>query len=260
MKFHYAFNVGLGMVLLLPAWTLGGQSTGSLEQDLVRTMQAIEALGGLERRLADGDAAGVEEALLWTEQPAGEASTQEESLLELRREVHELQTLADALDPDWTPRGPVETEPVPRPKGAEAVTVPRPQVAPTTGLDAETRARLEATSVVVGAPQGRSARARAPQAFEDEGFVADPLRLARIRYRQERYQEALDALAGHEADPEVRYLTARCLRALGRDHEALANYRALAEQENAGVRAEDARYEAEFLEWKIAFEQREKKD
>jgi tetratricopeptide (TPR) repeat protein len=250
MKFGSFVQVAIGAVLVLPAVTLEQGGGGSLEETLRRTLRALESLGGLEQQIAARDPSAVAELMRWTEPaPADSAARQaaDRQLEELRGEVAALEAR-------------VEPE-VDRGSGAASADMAGDtSLAPaTTGLDEAARRALR--SIV---PQSTATTAKpepepAPvqrEALEPEGYLADALRLGRALYLQGRYEQSLAVLEPAELGPTALYWRARGLERLGRFDEALACYRSLTADAAGSFEAERAKEDAEFLEWRLAFERR----
>ncbi|HVS10196.1 MAG TPA: hypothetical protein VMS76_10020 [Planctomycetota bacterium] len=255
MKFGSFVQVAIGAVLVLPAVTLEQGGGGSLEETLRRTLRALEDLGGLEQRLAAHDASAVAEVKRFTEPaPADSAARQaaDRQLEELRGEVAALEARVETADA--------------RGSGAGAAPPDMPgdtSLAPvTTGLDEAARRALRsivpqstATTATTAKPEPEPAPVQR-EALEPEGYLADALRLGRALYLQGRYEESLAVLEPTELGPTALYWRARGLERLGRFDEALACYRSLSADAAGSFEAERAKEDAEFLEWRIAFERR----
>ena len=254
MKHAFALHTALACVLVLPAVTIEPRQGESIPQALMRTVRALEHLAGLEQEIAQPNAGtgAIATVLEWTEPPMLAAEEREQLLVELRGEVNRLQGEYDLVEPGAAP----DTEPS---TGAHVLPDPdEPGVppAPTTGLDESMRRVLaaiqEPTPHATTAPVPPAPHARERVSFEPEGYTADALRLARVRYRQGRWQEAVELLA-KEADAEAVYLRGRAFERLERPAEALADYRAVMAMPDAGTLAERAREDSEFLEWRQTF-------
>ena len=235
----------------------------NLQEALQRTLLTLESLAGLGERIGAGEREAVTQLLVATE-PALAAGDQPGLLLtELRGEVAALEIELDTLHA-LTATG--------EPGAATNVLDPGRVVPATTGLDDRTRALLGSLTPQVGAQAepvgpGRpgaepgTTTSRAPDArrsFEEPGYTADPLRLARAYYRTGRWEEALALLDGRGDTPEEVYWRARCLDKLGRFDEATSAYQSVVDDPRAGEQAQRAREDLEFLRWRRSFEQRRK--
>jgi len=252
MRFGSFVQVAIGAVLVLPALTLEQGGGGPLEETLRRTLRALEDLGGLEQRLAAHDVSAVADVKRWTEPaPAGSEARQQadRQLEELRGQVAALEARAE---PEVTPAGGAVSSGAPPSRN--------PSLAPaTTGLD---EAALRSLRSIV--PQSAESTPKpepqpAPvqrEPLEPEGYLADALRLGRALYLQGRYEQSLAVLEPAELGPTGLYWKARCLERLGRFDEALASYRSLSTDAAGTFEAERAKEDAEFLEWRMAFERR----
>lgn len=259
MKLTQALNVAVAGVLVLPAVTLQSGAPGSLREALDGTLRALETLAGVERRLAEDAPGAIEAVLSHTEQPLpvpeGDPGARDRMLETLRDEVAGLQGRFDRVQRERTDGG----------RGAhagDALELPLDDdlAAPastTTGLDDSLRAQLAAGRA---RPAPRVAPAVQPaqparRAFEDDGFTADPLRLAQAYYRKGDFERAVEVL-DDQAGPEATYWTARSLEKLGRNEEAAESYRTVAALEDAGPLASRAREDLEFLNWRLEFERK----
>jgi hypothetical protein len=254
MKHAFAINTALACVLVVPAVTLEPQQGESIGQTLLRTVRALEHPAGLREQLdaANPDPHAIATVIEWTESPLPGAEEREQLLVDLRDEVNRLQSEYDLVQPGATPEPPLAVDLAlvdPEERG-----VPH---APTTGLDESMRRWLAA--IREPAPKVRPAAAatpasngRAREAFEPEGYTADALRLANVRYRQGRWQEALEFLT-QATDAESVDLRARTHERLEHFAEALTDYRAVIAMPGAGTLAERAREDSEFLEWRRTF-------
>lgn len=254
LKFTQAINVAVAGVLLVPAVTLQGDAAQTLRESLERTLAALETLAGIERHLQAGAPEGVAQALEHTEPPlvlaADDPEARDRLLESLRAEVGGLEAALERAEHGSASSG----SPAP---GA----VPRATSATTTGLDDGLRELL--------AGQGREARAlfvppptEGPEqklALEEQGFTADPLRLAQAYYRKGQFSEAVAVLEKHGHGAEALYWKARSLEKLGEHEAAVRTYRAVAEAPDAGALASRALEDIEFLEWSLEFRREGKK-
>jgi len=256
MKHGFAIHSVLAAVLVVPAVTLETQHPQSLEENLLRTVRALESLAGIEEVVQSGAPEAIELVLEWTEPPiAGaqpEAQEQELLLVALRDDVSRLQSEFDLTQPSAAELPVIEGIDYPEPDRSR----PLP---PTTGLDDNTRKLLakiqppRATAAGTATEVTRGASDEGPLAFEPEGYTADALRLARVHYKQARFAEALEILAA-EKGAESTYWRARCLERLGRHQEALKAYGAVIALPDAGSFAQRAQEDSEFLQWRLSFE------
>jgi hypothetical protein len=260
MRHAFALHAALACVLVLPAVTIEPRQGESITQALLRTVRSLEHLAGLQQQLAEPQAVQGSDAIAtvleWTEAPLPSAEEREQLLVDLRNEVNRLQGEYDLVQPS--------AEPDPAPLAADCPALDPEErgvpPAPTTGLDEGMRALLAAIREPVPERRPTAAAAalltsgggRAREAFEPEGYTADALLLARVRYRQGRWQETVDILS-RAAGAESVYLRARALERLERHAEALADYRAVIAMPDAGTLAERAREDSEFLEWRRTF-------
>jgi tetratricopeptide (TPR) repeat protein len=250
MRFGSFVQVAIGAVLVLPAVTLEQGGGGSLEETLRRTLRALENLGSLEQRIAARDASAVTALMRWTEPaPADSAARQEAD-----RQLEELRGEIAALEARVEPEVDRGAGAAPPDMAGDTSLAPA-----TTGLDEAARRALRS---IVPQPTATTAKPEpepAPvqrEALEPEGYLADALRLGRALYLQGRYEQSLAVLQPAELGPTALYWRARGLERLGRFDEALACYRSLTADAAGSFEAERAKEDAEFLEWRIAFERR----
>jgi tetratricopeptide (TPR) repeat protein len=264
MKHGFAIHSVLAAVLVVPAVTLETQHPQSLEENLLRTVRALESLAGVQEAVQSGAPEAIEMVLEWTEpaiagdepldqeQDQGQNQEQERLLVALRDEVNRLQSEYDLTQPSAGEIPAIEGIDYPEPDRSR----PLP---PTTGLDDDARkvlARIQppsATPIGTTPETVRDASEEGRLSFEPEGYTADSLRLARVLYKQARYQEALELLAGEEG-AESFYWRARCFERLGRHDEALKTYREVSALPTAGSLAQRAQEDSEFLQWRLSFE------
>lgn len=245
-------------LLGVPALVGNQAADGSLTSALSSTVRALEYLSGVEEALADGDETAIRRVLAATE-PAEltvDPAERERHLAELREHVAGLQAELDWLEAvgappeDWTGlEDPTFQSFATPPTGAATTRI-------TTGLDPALRQQLAEPPAPDEPPaeiDPQAARASARKAFEEDGYVADPLRLGRSLFRAGRLERAVDVLAQAEGDPEATYWTARALERLGRFDEALAAFDRVVEAEDAGDLAQQARNDADFLKWRRDF-------
>jgi tetratricopeptide (TPR) repeat protein len=252
----------LAALFVVPAVALQDGPASSLEESLRRTVLALEALAGLGERIEAGEHEAVGPLLTATEAPLDDQARAGEVLASLRGEVSALEIELDGLHaaiPGALP-GHTGARPASDPTGLPVI--------PTVGLDDEARALLGATAVADGATTtpvagpGTTAStagsgAEPKRSFEEPGYTADPLRLAKALYRQGRWDRALAVLDGRAQQPEAAYWRARCLDKLGRFDEAAAAYEALVDDPAGGEHARRAREDLEFLRWRREFERRQ---
>lgn len=266
LKFQYAINLGLALVLGVPAITLGVQANEPLEVTLKRTMQALEQLASVEQRLQDRDVSAIHAALVFTEPaiavPAQEPEARDALLDDLRGQVERLQRDADALESV----APTDAPPALLQLLPENVEREAERHAPaTTGLDDSAR-RLLGASALPASTAASAPVAPAPgklegaavlggkQAFEPETYAADALKLGRAYYRQGRYDQALAAFETLNKDPDALYWRARSLEKLERTADALAAYGQVLALPNAGYAGERAKEDLDFLTWRLEFD------
>jgi hypothetical protein len=231
MKHSFAINVGVAIVLLVPAVALQGGDAKSLDDSLRKTVAVLDELAGLEKRLTDKDATAVAEVVRLTEAPLATDVERDRRRDTLRDEINALQGRLDGLQSTATlPRSTDEDE-----------TSPEPRVA--------TPARETTAS-----PKARSRHE--PAAFETHGYVADSARLVRAYYKQGRFAEALAVLGESANDSTSNYWKGRCLEKLGKSVEALAAYRLAADAKDGGSDVARAKDAITFLEWQAKFEGR----
>jgi tetratricopeptide (TPR) repeat protein len=255
----------LAALFVVPAVALQDGSASSLEDSLRRTVLALEALAGLGERIEGGEQEAVGQLLAATEAPLDDEAQASQALSQLRGEVAALEIELDALHAAVPGALPGHT-------GARPVDERGLPLIPTVGLDDQARALLgaaagsasdgSATAPVAGGAAGTGAgqpagAARPKRSFEEPGYTADPLRLAKALYRQGRWEQALSVLDGRATQPEAAYWRARCLDKLGRFDEAAAGYEALVADPEGGEHARRAREDLEFLRWRREFEQRQ---
>jgi tetratricopeptide (TPR) repeat protein len=217
LRLSSVVNVGLGVLLVVPAVALQGKSAGSLAESLQQTITALEQLADLDARVQKGDYTAVAAIVQQTEPAPADAVRAERELTSLRESVASLQTdadpslvtaLAPTLVPDRTP-------------GTQGPLTP-----------GETTPHVQRTTL------------------EPEGYIADPMLFARACYRGARYGDALAALQLAKDSPEVRYWTARCLDRLDRLDEAAQAFQALIDSAPQSTEARLAVGDLEFLRWR----------
>jgi hypothetical protein len=216
LRLSSVVNVGLGVLLVVPAVALQGKSGGSLAEALQQTITALEQLADLDARVQARDYTAVAAIVQQTEPAPADAVRAERELASLRESVALLQTDSDpslvtALAPLVPDRAPGAQGPL------------------TTG---ETTPHVQRTSL------------------EPEGYIADPMLFARACYRGARYTDALAALQLAKDTPDVRYWTARCFDRLDRLDEAEHAYQALIDSAPQSTEARLAREDLEFLRWR----------
>lgn len=256
MKMHYATNLAAAGLLVVPAVTVQNAPTGTLATSLERTLEALEELGGLERRVATKDYEAVREILRWTEPPieGSDPAANDQLLEDLRGQVGRLRSELDvalslsdpeSLDaPDLGAIGRPETGTKP---------------AVTTGLDDDARrmlvrggggpVNLPSASTKIDSGSGSKPAAQ----VEQPGYTADPVRLARAYYRKGLFRESLLALEGATSSSEVDYWKARNYEKLGRYAEAVVTFENVIKLAPDSYEAKRAKEDVEFLKWRIEF-------
>lgn len=128
---------------------------------------------------------------------------------------------------------------------------------PTTGLDAHLRAAIdgEVGPLDEVAPTARR-RGDEPVSFEGDGFVADPVKLARLLVRTGRTSEAIQLLGTKARTPGERYWLARAYVEQERLDEALEILRSLSADDTNGLYARHAAQDLEFLEFQRSIQRR----
>ena len=127
----------------------------------------------------------------------------------------------------------------------------------TTGLTEAARAALSGEIGPLDSVHETSRRRGSePVALEGDDYVADPVRLGRLLVRSARPAEAVEILAPIKGVAGARYWLARAYQQLDRSTEALALFRELSADENAGVHQRHAKEDLEFLEFKLALSKR----
>ena len=263
MKYNYMINIALGSVLVVPALTLQNGTSDSLADALEKTVEALEAVAGIEQRVQDGSPEAVAEIVRYTEQPItndDDPGAPDRMLETLREQVAMLQ-----IEVDDARR---EDHLVPL-SAFDDLILDEPPVnlpAGTTGLDDGMRQFLSAPlqqpttktpRPVVAQPTPLPTEAPAetrPASLEGEGYTADALRLGRALYQKGRYQEGLDVLERLSDDQEARYWRARCLEKLSRFGEALDAFGTVASDPAGGHFTDRAREDIDFLRWRMSFQ------
>ena len=127
----------------------------------------------------------------------------------------------------------------------------------TTGLTEAARAALSGEAGPLDNVRETSRRrGNEPVALEGDHYVADAVGLGRLLVRSRRSAEAVEILEPIKDDAGARYWLARAYQQLDRSTEALAIFRALSADENAGVHQRHAKEDLEFLEFKLALQKR----
>lgn len=267
MKHNYVINLALGSILVVPAVTLQNGTSDSLADALEKTVEALEAVAGIEQRVQDGAPEAVAEIVRYTEPPIAnveDPGAPDRMLQTLREEVALLQVEIDEA------RREEHLAPMP---ALDGLAMDEPLVylpAGTTGLDDSMRLFLAAPLREPDVSKPRpvntqpsmqvpaAAIASAPTSVEGEGYAADSLRLGRALYQKGRYQDGLDVLARVSDDVEANYWRARCLEKLGRFGEALDEFGKVASDEAGGHFVDRAREDIDFLRWRMAFQGQDK--
>lgn len=109
-------------------------------------------------------------------------------------------------------------------------------------------------------PKAEPAATNSPDSPEGKGYSADPLRQAQACFRAKRYQQGLDLLVGAPKSAEVTYWKARLSEKLGKWSHAIDLYTELKDDATAGVYAEQAEQQLEFVIWQRDFEKKTKGD
>jgi hypothetical protein len=254
LRFTQALNVAVAGLLVVPAVTLQGDAAGTLRESLERTLAALETLAGIERHLQEGASEAVTLAVQHTEPPleldAGDPGSRDRLLEALRADVGQLEAALERAERDGgagSDGSPGHSAPVSEPAGI------------TTGLDDGLRELLASERCaprslrLAAPPQAKASEPpREKLAIEEQGFTADPLRLAQAYYRKGQFEAAAQMLE-QQAGLEALYWKARCLEKLGRHGEALAAYTAVSEAPDAGALQARALEDIEFLKWSLEF-------
>jgi len=228
MKWGFAVNAFVGVLLVVPAVTMADGGNGGLEEALDRTIRGIEGISGLQKRLENGDRAAIPLVTLAVDAPSGDPRAEEARLAELRREVSRLQMVHDGIAPADT-------------------------IAPkhTHNLDPVVN---DPPAVKTEAAKGVTASLKA---YETAGFSADPVKQGEAYYHAGRYDDAVKALAQAPEDSRALYWTGRSLEKQGRVDDAIATYTKIGTLAGTGWVGERARADLEFLAWKKALEQKQ---
>ncbi len=246
MRATFIAHALLCVLLGVPLVTTQGVDVNSLSQALQATMTALDELARLEAEPAPRQPSQIERIRALTESPLEDAARRDALLEELRRDVAELESRVE--------------------RGAQASSSPnqsapllqRP-VGPSIGLSEDMRRALSSVPPVEGAsismlPALKPASSTAvTQAFEQDGYAADPMRLAMTCFRAGNHAKALNVLAGR-TDAASRYWRARCLERLGRNDEARKDYQSVIDDPQAGELEARAREELDFLNWRLKLE------
>ena len=109
-------------------------------------------------------------------------------------------------------------------------------------------------------PKGEVPAPESIDSPEGKGYSANPLRQAQACFRAKRYQQGLDLLVGAPKSPEVTYWKARLSEKLGKWSHAIDLYTELKDDATAGVYAEQAEQQLEFVIWQRDFEKKTKEN
>jgi tetratricopeptide (TPR) repeat protein len=255
LRFTQALNVAVAGLLVVPAVTLQGDAAGTLRESLERTLAALETLAGIERHLQEGASEAVALAVQHTEPPleldAGDPGSRDRLLEALRADVGQLEAALERAEREsgaGSDGSPGHSTPPSDPAGI------------TTGLDdglrellASERCAPRSLRFTAPPPQAQASEpAHEKLALEEQGFTADPLRLAQAYYRKGQFEAAAQMLE-QQAGLEALYWKARCLEKLGRHEEAFAAYTAVSEAPDAGTLRARALEDIEFLKWSLEF-------
>jgi hypothetical protein len=103
MKYTGTLALGMGVLLGVPAFTLGGGLPGSLKDALNDTVRAIDVLNQLEERMGTGEAIPVDAVKKLTEVAILDPRGRDELLETLRNEVGSLQNKVDVAEASVAP-------------------------------------------------------------------------------------------------------------------------------------------------------------
>lgn len=228
MKFGFALNAFVGVLLVVPAVTMADGGNGGLEEALDRTIRGIEDLSGLQKRIEKGDRAAIALVKNAVDAPSADPRAEEAKLAELRREVSRLQMIHDGIAPD-------DVQAAKRARALDPVAIdpklPKPD-----------------------APLAITANLKA---YETAGFSADPIKQGEAYYHAGRYADALKALEVAGEDPRALYWTGRSLEKQGKVEDAMATYTKIAALPNTGWVGDRARADLDFLNWKKSLDQKQ---
>lgn len=258
LKLEYAINAIIAGILVVPAVTLQGKETRSLEEALRETSRALEILSGIQKSEKPSATGALELVKQATEPPITDPLRRDALLVTLREDVGRLQMLYDEALRTRGPRTSAEPVPVFDTPASRGVAAPM-AFSITTGLDDEARRNMFgasttpiATSLNRGAGLAKRPANDATSA-EAPGFSADPLRQAQACYRAGRYAESLALLKTIAGDVRATYWSAKALERLDRAPEAIDLYKKVAAAGDAGYLAQRAKDDFEYLEWKRDF-------
>ena len=259
MRHQYSLMLGLATLFVLPGTLPGAQEPTSLEQRLEVTIEALERLGGIERRIHAGEEGVLQELLRLTEPPLADPIQRDATLAMLRTEVATLQQRWDELSSLGSPLRPgTGAMPAPTDEGSAAQ-----DASAHTGLDGSAYANagpLIQPHVVVSNPDAARVGSELRSYESSEGFTADARRMGRLLARTKRWDEALELLLAYRSEPDVQYWIARCYEGLNRRGEAIELLQALVAagqpdpetgaeaQPDARSLARRATYDLRFLE------------
>jgi tetratricopeptide (TPR) repeat protein len=266
LKYQPLIATALGVLLVVPAATLGQGEIETLEQALRGTLRGLEVLRALDARARQQGPPAPGEVLRLTEPALEDQRGRDERLGQLRNEVSLLQTEADlleSLDPESSAQALAAL-------GSHSAASALPEVS--IGLDEATRqliSSLDAPATDPAHASGNSANAADPRQGGAQAapatstrpspvpsYSAAPLLHAQALYKAARYEDALEVYMQAGEQTSVWYGTARCLEALGRIDdaiEALQRVVTTAPDTHEGARAKT---DLEFLQWKQSFLQR----
>jgi tetratricopeptide (TPR) repeat protein len=258
MSFRSGLFVPAALAALFVVPTVAWQdgAAPSLEESLRRTLAALESLAGLNQRIEQGELEAVPQLLQATEPALGNDEESGPLLTQLRGEVAALEIELDALHGDAAvERSAAQGSAVPATTGLDDAS--RALIAAGT-LEPANKAANEAGDAAKQASAAKAQRESNKRSFEEPGYTADALKLARAYYRQGHYDRAFALLEHRASEPAEAYWRARCLEKLGRLDEAIAAYEVLAADPQGGTDAQRAREDLEFLRWRRQFEERRK--
>ena len=144
---------------------------------------------------------------------------------------------------------------------ADGVKQPGPVTEPTTQPATTTdESASDSTTTIEDAPKSEPKTTPKSDSPEGEGYSANPLRQAQACFRAKRYQQGLDLLVGAPKSAEVTYWKARLNEKMGNWNHAIDLYTELKDDAAAGVYADQAKQQLEFVIWQRDFEKKTKED
>lgn len=223
MRHQYSLSLGLATLFVLPGTLPGGQEPATLEQRLEATIEALERLAGIDRRVHAGEGSALLDLLRRTEPALPDPVRRDATLTLLRTQVASLQQRWDEISTSGSPLSTLSpgTKLLPTQAAGASLDGGAPEH---TGLDLSAYAGIGARTERHGVTSlsGSTRVGGNLHSFEDsEEFTADARRMGRLLARTKRWDEALVLLLPYRSEPDAQYWLARCYEGQDRRGEAV---------------------------------------